>query len=283
MDTLKIYAPYDGRIGSLKAAPGDDAQAVLSVYGALCYVQPNNTMFVSASTQDAYDRRENKNINIGERLYVRSKTDHRISSEGTVISIDGKNYTVEVNWDGFKLEEEVYLYRESSYTEESRVGGGSITRANPIPIKADGYVLACHVVENQEVKKGDLLFEIAMEQPDNSIDGSEVIAGQSGILTDIFVGSGQQVQRGQAIAIIADNAKMHIVIDADEMDMDGLSIGDTVDIHIDSLPETSYEGKIEYISSIGKQRQNATYYEVHIDFNPGSDVLLGMSATVFLR
>lgn len=282
IDTVKVYAPYSGIVRGVRAMPGDSAQAVQARYGALCSIEPEQTMIVRASTGGAYDRNDNKIIHIGETLYVKSRNNSRITDTGVVTSVSAGAYTVELMTNALEMDESVSLYRESDHRTDSKVGKGRVARSAPIPVNAQGSVLAVHVLEGQQVQKGDILFETSSSSIDSAAISNVIHAPQSGILGDIAVSAGQSVQKGQLLAAILDPADMYVAASVDEMDLGGLSKGDTVSIIFDSLPEKTFEGTIEAISGLGKQKQNASYYEVRVSFTPDSNVKLGMSATVCL-
>lgn len=282
IDTVKVYAPFDGIARGVQVGQGDNAEAVQVRYGALCYIEPENLMIIHASINGAYDRDENKIIHIGETLYARSRSNKKIVGSGVVISISGNEYDVELKTGAFEMDESVYLFRESDYQTKGRVGEGIATRSNPIPITTQGTVVSIYVSEGKHVAKGDLLFELAGGIIDPDVETKEVLATQSGVLGDIIVSAGQSVQKGQLLASIYETVDVQVISSVDEMDLGGLSRGDIVSIVLDSMPSKSYEGIIEGISELGEQKQNATYYDIYISFSPDTDAKLGMSATVYL-
>lgn len=187
---------------------------------------------------------------------------------------------------GCSKNEEEQKNTEEQVTKDSKITVTGIVEAvNEYTVSATdtGEILTFSVKGGQEVKKDDVLFEIASKRDDGSEEISKVIAEKEGILTNIRASNGLWVQKNQALATIEDNSELHIVMDVDEMDIEKLKLGDRLRIKIDSLPNTNYEGEVEYISSIGEKKQNATYYEVHVSFKPDNNIKIGMSTTVYIE
>ncbi|MGM0240693.1 HlyD family efflux transporter periplasmic adaptor subunit [Enterococcus sp. AZ103] len=157
---------------------------------------------------------------------------------------------------------------------------GNVTAAKSYTLFAPiaGTINGFDLNNGQEVNLNDLLFQI-----NSGEETAQVNAKSAGVVTNISVAEDQPIQAGEPLAILMDDSQKELLVEADEVDLAKIRVGDAVDIELDSQPDEQYEGKIEYISAIGEEQQNATYYEVQVSFNPDKDVLLGMSATVFIR
>ncbi len=167
---------------------------------------------------------------------------------------------------------------QKTEAETSMFGTVEATDIYTVFSPSAGKVSNVNLLNGQEVKKQETLLQITTGEESN-----DVSAKTEGVITKLLVSDGQPIQEGQALLEIADDSKQRIVVDADEVDVKDIRVGDLVDIELDSQPSEEYEGKIEYISSVGENRQNATYYKFYVSFNPNKNVLLGMSATVFTR
>ena len=67
--TTTLRAQEEGKISFLFVEEGDDADAVMRRYGALGALKPVIQKLVQATTQGAFNREENKLLQIGEILY----------------------------------------------------------------------------------------------------------------------------------------------------------------------------------------------------------------------
>lgn len=281
LDTRKVYALCDGTVGSARALPGDSAEAVQARYGALCHIEPNYPLRVNASISGTYNSAENKLISTGEKLYIK-KHGGKASGSGSVISVKGSSYVVEVNDGSFKIGDNVQLYLKNDHSLKSKTGTGVITRTDPVAIVSQGTVLKAYAKQGQQVKRGDLLYEMISGNIGTVPEDNSVRAQNDGVLGSIFVVTGQPVVQGQLLASVCDNTELRVNASVDEMDLGAVEVGGTVSIVLDSFPDKSFKGTVESVSGYGVEKQNASYYDVRIAFEPDENVRIGMSATVYL-
>lgn len=309
VDTIKVYSPRDGSVSGVRAMPGDYAQTVQTRYGALCYIEPDPGLVINASISGAYAKAENKTIHAGEPLYMRNSSNARFTGEGEVIGVNGDKYSVEVFKGSLENGDVVSLFRDGGYRSESKVGTGKVARIDPVPVVAQGSVLKVHVSDGQKIKRGELLFEMvggdltgyieaapgeggkaASEDendgwgnaPDSNIENT-IKAGRAGVLGDIAVSAGQPIQKDQPLATLFSTSDMAVIAEVDEIDIGHLEEGDDVTIIFDGIPGKAFEGNIETMSELGTKKQNASYFDVKVSFEPDPEVRLGMSATVYFE
>jgi multidrug efflux pump subunit AcrA (membrane-fusion protein) len=309
VDTVKVYSARDGTVSAVRAMPGDYAQTVQTRYGALCYIEPDPGFVINASISGAYAKPENKTLHAGEALYIRNSSNTRFTGEGEVVGVNGDKYSVEV-WKG-SLEngDVVSLFRDGGYRSESKVGTGKVARIDPVPVVAQGSVLKVHVSEGQKIKRGELLFEMVggdltgfvkadpgeggKTASEDESDGkgtafgsnieNTIKAGRDGVLGDIAVSAGQPIQKDQPLATLFSTSDMAVIAGVDEIDIGALEEGDDVKVVFDGIPGKTFEGNIETISELGTKKQNASYFDVKVSFEPDPEVRLGMSATVYFE
>ena len=65
MLTTDIYAPEDGTVTALFVQAGDDAAAAMATYGSLGAMDPAYGQRIQCTTDDAYNRDENRMLHIG--------------------------------------------------------------------------------------------------------------------------------------------------------------------------------------------------------------------------
>lgn len=282
-DTVKIYAPENGTLGAVYAGAGDDCETVLNRYGALAAVEPKNGYVIQAASTGAYDRAENKYIHIGETLYFKSASNNRITGSGRVTAVGDTGYTVEVTQGSPEIKESVTLYRNADHTKESCVGKGACQSAAPVAVMGAGRIIRCHAKEGSTIQKGDLLFEAVAQDAAPQVRSEAVTAPASGVISSLNTAPGQQVYKGQVLFVLADPAKLQVSAQVDEVDLNGLEVGISLPVVFDSQPDTVYQCQVSSIAKVGAQKQNASYYTVTLDLSGGSNLLLGMSATVYLK
>ena len=94
--------------------------------------------------------------------------------------------------------------------------------------------------------------------------------------------SGQQVYKGQVLALLHDLSSMEVTAQVDEVDLDKVRVGDTLKVVFDRYPDTELSGTVLSIAGLGVQKQNATYYDVKLSISTSLELLPGMNATVYL-
>ena len=152
--TTKVYAMTEGTISGVFASEGDAAADIKERYGALCYIEPINRYTLDASTEKAYNSSENRYLHIGETVFLSCTKDGTHQGRGVITAIDKEDedkYTVEVTGGEFYMGETVAIYRDAAYTNESRIGRGTVERTPPVAVNAEGSVLRLHVKAGDSV------------------------------------------------------------------------------------------------------------------------------------
>ncbi len=282
MDTYKVYAPVDGRVTAIFARPGELAADVIGQYGMLAGIEKANRLIVTCSTDGAYDDEENRDIHLGEAVYLEETKDEENFGEGRIISVDGENYIVEVTKGDFDDEVEVDVYRSDSRASKSDIGSGVVSKTGDVSVSGTGRVLRLAVSEGDRVQKGELMFELAYPDADSGLATAQIVTRHAGAL-EIACTSGQQVYKGMVLARVHDLTALTVVAEVDEMDLDLVEVGKTLTVEFDRYPSQRFAGKVTGISRIGVPRQNATYYSVTLSLDVEAEVLPGMNATVYLQ
>lgn len=278
LDTTPVYAAEDGTVAALFAEVGDDASGVIARYGALAVIEPQNPLYVAASTAQAYDDDDNRYIHAGEMLYLKSGGE---KGTGRVTAVSGNEYIVEILTGDYDLGDTIRCYRESGYDNDSETGRGKAVRYADASVQAQGRIAAVHIEEGAAVKTGDLLFEVIDAQAER--DASPTIAAPiDGAITMIAAVSGAQVYRGQLLAEIADLDALELSVELDELDLSAVRVGDVLSYTLDAFGNETFTGTVTQIRPLGTAKQNAAYFDVRVTLPEGRNLLPGMNATVTL-
>lgn len=277
-DTTPVYAQAGGKVAAVFAEAGDDASGVLARYGSLAVIEPEKPLFIPANTSQAHEKDENKYLHAGQTLYLKCGNEEGV---GVVTSVDGSNYIVEILEGDFDLGDTIRCFRKPEMKYEEETGRGKATRYADTAVQAQGRIIACHVQPGDQVKTGDLLFEV--------VDAScpvgaalEMVAPVSGAVTLLAASSGMQVYRGQLLCEIADLDALELSVEVDEIDLSGLRVGDTLTYTLDAYGDTAFTGTVKEIRPIGTPRQNATYFDVRLTVDAEKAILPGMNGAVTL-
>lgn len=281
MDTFKVYAPASGTVGAVFAQQGDLAAEVEMQYGMIASIEKTNGFQVDCSTSGAYNDDENRIIHTGERIYIEQTNDKDNVGEGRVISVNGSKYMVEMTDGDFEDGDSVKIYRDDKMTSKSCIGSGKVLRAADVSVYGTGRLVQAAVEEGDRVRKGQLMFEMASQDADASLESAAIHAPADGAL-ELAAASGQQVYKGMVLAKIHDLSEMNVVASVDEMDLDLIVVGDSLKVALDRYPGVEFSGIVTEIAKIGIPKQNATYYDVTLALDARQELLPGMNAIVTL-
>ena len=281
MKTSKVYAPEDGTVTGVFAAPGDDAAEVTTAYGAVMYLEGNVKYTVSGSTSKAYSAVDTTFVHVGEKVYLVCRSNTERKGAGLITAIDGSNYTVQVTEGDFIVGDSVYIFRDEAHTASQKLGQGSVSRVSPAAVTAEGAVVRVAVKDGDTVKKGDLL----METLDGTwagyvMTGTDIKAEEAGVVAEVAAAAGATLSQGASAVTLYPLSGMRVetVIAAD--DLKGLKAGDTVTMELTTDESHRYTGTVSRISALAEEDAEEVSYRVYIDFTPDEAVSFGMSMEI---
>lgn len=291
--TTKVYAPQSGTVSGIFGQEGDSAESIGTRYGAVLYIEPTNRYTVAASTDKAYNRSQNRFISVGETVYLSCTQDGSHTGQAIVTKVDSSaaadtantNYSLEVTAGEFYMGETVAIYRDSAFTEESRIGRGIVTQNAAIAVPGAGSILKMHVQQGDRVERGELLFETV----DGDLDGlyavdNRIVSDVEGVVASVDMTTGGSVAKGANMITVYPKSAFRLEVTASEMDLNDIAEGDKVEIEFDfdEFGTSSCEGTVESISHVSSAESGSAEYNVYILFEPGEDVRLGMSAVAYV-
>lgn len=291
--TTRVYAMTEGTVSGVFAHEGDAAEGIKERYGALVYIEPINRYTLEASTEKAFNSSENRYIHIGETVYLSCTKDGTHQGRGVVTAIDKEDeqkYTVEVTGGEFYMGETVGIFRDAAYTNESRIGRGTVGRTAPVAVNGEGSVLRMHVRAGDTVERGELLLETVTGTLDGLYaPGTQVVADRKGVIATVDAGNGTAVEKGAKIATIYPETSMQVSMPVSESDLMDVTVGSEAIIEFNWNPnsEARFEGVVSGISYVNEKKdENAgagAEYVAYVDFVPDETVRLGMTVVVYVQ
>lgn len=138
---------------------------------------------------------------------------------------------------------------------------GTIEPANQYEVTSSvqGEVLSCTFEEGDEVKKGDVMYEIdssdaessveqaqiSLQQSQNSynqtlesLDDLNVTSKKSGMITELYIEVGDEVQSGATIADVRDSSIMELTVPFNSSDVSSFGVGSAATVTMDGSFET---------------------------------------------
>ena len=186
--------------------------------------------------------------------------------------------------------ETVAIYRDSAYSNESRIGRGTVERTTPVAVNAEGSVLRLHVRAGDTVERGELLLETVS----GTLDGlyapdTKVVSDRKGVIASVDADNGTSVEKGAKIATIYPEDAIQVSMVISESDLMDVHVGDSASIEFnwDADGESRFEGVVSSISYVNEKKQeggsSAAEYVACIDFTPDDTVRLGMTVVVYVQ
>ncbi len=285
MKTTKVYADRDGKVSGIFGQPGDDAAAVSERYGAVLYLEETPAYTVSASTSGAYNSMDTKYVHPGEYVYVISRNSADRYGEGVITTVSGTSYSVEIRKGVFLTGETVEVFRDPAYDYHLRIGKGTVTHSDPAAVTAAGGIVRIAVEDGAEVKRGDLLLETV----DGTFDayemtGTEICAGQSGVIGSISVQAGNSVEKGSVAAEIYPLDRMRVEAGIPEEYCSQIRAGDPVTVELETDTSRRFSGNVVLVSSIATEttgeEETEISYRIVAEFIPDETVRFGMRVLI---
>ncbi len=286
LQTTKVYAEQDGTV-RIFGQPGDNVTALTTRYGGVAYVEPIPRYTIAGSTKSAYSSDDNKLIHAGEKVYLRAEENYNLKGTGTVTTVSGSSYTVEVDGDTFKSGGYVNVYRSADFATTSRIGNGKASQASPVAYTGTGYLVKLHVQNGQQVSMGDLLFETL---EGNFVPGSAnlnlVTAAQAGVIASLNTNYGKMVAADEAVIDLYPDAGMRIHASVHEDELVRIQPGMTVRYLLPGDEDGSkpFSGTIEKISLLpDEEAVYGTTYTISIIPEAVDQLRYGLTVTVLVN
>lgn len=283
LQTTKVYAEQDGTV-RIFGQPGDSVTTLTTRYGGVAYVEPAQRYTISGSTKGAYSNDDNKLIHAGETVYLRSTSNYKLKSTGTVTVVSGTSYTVEVDDDTFTSSTTVGIYRSPDYVNTSLLGSGKITQASAVVYSGTGYLVKLHVQSGQQVSAGDLLYEtLEGTFAPGSASINVVAAEQAGVIAAVNTGKGKTVAADEAVIEFYPDEGMRVTASVHEDDLARIEPGMTVQFLLPGEEDNvePLTGTVEKLSLLADEDTTyGTTYTVSIIPEKVDGLRYGMTMTV---
>lgn len=285
VETTKVYASTDGVVTGVFGQPGDAVTDVVSRVGAVLYIEPDSKYTITADIQKAYSDSDNKYVNIGETVYLKSYySSNGNTAVGTITATSGTTYTVETTSGELLMEETVNIYRSSDYTSTSRIGRGTVSRTAEVAVSGSGSIMYMHVKDGDTVSRGQLLFETVT----GTLDGlyatsNQIVSDVDGIIASVSLSAGSTISKGDTLMTVYPRDEMQVVIEIDEYDLADIHEGDQIllEFNYDDSDDSTCSGTVSMISHVGASSGTSEVaYKAYIEFTPNEDIRLGMTVLV---
>ena len=90
--------------------------------------------------------------------------------------------------------------------------------------------------------------QTSLELAQLRLEQSQIVAPMSGRVASVLINAGEQASPGAPAITLVNEGAFHITVNVDEIDIDQISLGQTVDITLDALPDAPVQGEISEIA-----------------------------------
>jgi len=123
--------------------------------------------------------------------------------------------------------------------------------------------------------------QIALEDAQDRQADARLIAPSDGVVTAVHVAVGEWAS-GLAVELV-DTSSLEVVLDADEVDMGAIALGQPAAVTLEAWPDQELDGQVISIAPKAKDGTEIVTYEVHLSIEAGElPVRTGMTANAEL-
>ena len=165
--------------------------------------------------------------------------------------------------------------------------------------QAAGTVTSINVQEGSDVAKDDIILglsgddltesiqsaseslrsaEISMQNLQDTMNNYTITAPISGTIIEKDAKVGDAVKTGDTLCIVYDLSYLEMTINVDELQVSSLSVGQSVQVTADAVPDKTYIGEVTRVSMKGNSSGGTTTYPVTVRIDETEGLRPGMNA-----
>jgi HlyD family secretion protein len=230
-----------------------------------------------------------------------------VSDKLTPADDGGEEYTVEItiknpgySLDGISANAQVF----NSKGTVDGTAAATIGYANSATLKTPvgGTITKLNIKDGQYIKKGTQIMKLSdsdlllnaessnlkiqdlrnqYRMSSDKMSDYDIVAPIDGVIVNQTVRVGQDVKAADIVSVVSDPNNMEFPIDVDELDIAKIKIGQTVNVTVDALSDTTAKpltGKVSKIALEGTSSSGVTTYPVTIKMDHAKRLKGGMNA-----
>jgi HlyD family secretion protein len=112
------------------------------------------------------------------------------------------------------------------------------------------------------------------------LDQSKIVAPTNGRIANILIRAGEQAAPGTPAMVLVNEAAFRLEVNVDEIDIDQISVGQSVQVTLDALPDRMITGEVADVAPTPVSTAGVVTYQVTVNLEEtaGVDLRSGMSA-----
>lgn len=306
-----VTAPIDGEIINLQVREGDS----LSNNGTLLTITDKSKLKLLVPFSNTY----RNTLTIGQKVTVNAfdtSKEELHTVEGSISDISTPSYATN---DGAEVYNVGVIIDNNSYLSEGMVANASVNidgievtsdgsntlsylKSMTVKASSGGTVSKLSIENGQNVKKGDILAEfnnddleltiqtsaLTLEDLNSELHTAEeklldykIYAPFDGTFTLNDIEQGNSIKQGDILGNVANYDTMELSIDVDELDISQIAVGQSANVTIDALSETTdnpIKGIVAKIAVEGTSSGGVSTYPVTIQLEQNGGLKGSMNA-----
>lgn len=300
VDRQYVHAEVDGTVSSLKVVRGDEVTSGQEV----AVIRDSSKMMLTLQFPAA----DAAGFSVGQSADVVLDGTFEVL-KGTVTAISGtdelstgnllvRTVTIRVNNAGGLT---------TAQAATANINGVSSIASATFAYQAErtltapssGTVSSINVQEGSNVSKGDILIELtgddltesiqsaseslrsaelSMQNLQDSMANYTITSPISGTIIEKDAKQGDALTSGSSLCVIYDLSYLEMVINADELQISSLSVGQKVQLTADAVSDKTYVGTVTRVSMKGSSSGGTTTYPITIRIDDTEGLRPGMNA-----
>ena len=300
VDRQFVHAEVDGTVSSLKVAKGDEVSSGQEV----AVIRDSSKMMLSL----LFPAADAANFSVGQSAQV--VLDGTFETlEGTITAVTG---TDELSTGNLLTRTVTIAVRNAGGLTTAQAATANINGVSSIAsatfayqaertltAPAAGTVSAINVREGDAAAQDAILIElsgddltesiqsasetlrsaqISMENLQDTMNNYTITAPISGTVIEKDVKAGDALTSGTTLCVLYDLSYLEMVINVDELQVSDLSVGQSVQVTADAVPDKTYVGEVTRVSMKGSSSGGTTTYPVTVRIDDIDGLRPGMNA-----
>jgi len=161
-------------------------------------------------------------------------------------------------------------------------GTGAITPASiqAVTASVSGKITQVYKNNGDSVAQGDNIVKIT-----ENLTGKEdyITAPAAGVISGGQYSIGSIAQTGIPVCMVQSGSDFNVIAAIDELDINSVAIGQSANINIDAVPDTTFDGTVTGISKLGDPQNGVTTFNITLSISNPSNIMDNMSASVDVK
>ncbi len=306
-----VTAPIDGEIMDIQSKEGD----TLSNNSTLLTITDKSKLKLLVPFNNTYRNKLAAGQEVSVNAYDTTRDElHKVT--GIISGISTPSYTTADGSEVYNIS--VTINNTSSLTEDmvanvtlnidgtelKSTDSNNLSYFKSMTVKAEsgGRLEKLNVENGQNVKKGDILAELnnddlqltvetgslkledlalQLQTAEEQLQDYKIYAPFDGTMTFEDIEKGNSIKQGDVLGSVANYDAMEFVIDVDELDISKIKVGQTANVTIDALEETTkkpIKGTVTEIAVEGTSSDGVSTYPVTIQLEYNENLKGSMNA-----